>query len=220
VLGLAAPRPDGALTTGCPGSARVLLRVGGAAADARDGGGVSATEELLDQLATLRAAVPPSGVALNVGRIGGGTEAYAVADLAGAEFGLRFDDAGAEREMLAAIGALRAVRAGAQVHAESLSRLPAWPPPRENPLLDWVAAIGERHGLAVLGGPGGRSGDTNHAGAHGAPTLDGFGGVGVRLHGAGGADERVRVESLVPRAVLLAALLAHPLPPVAARRFA
>lgn len=217
VFGLAAPRPDGVLTTGRAGSARILLRVASEAA-AEDAAPASAIDELLDQLTALRAAAAHVGAGLNAGRVGGGTEAYDVAEIAGAELGARFSDPGVERAFLDTLAALAPRRPGLAVHAEALSVVPAWAPPARNPLLEWVGAVSERHGMAVVGAAGAlpgavdgveRAGDTNHAGALGAPTLDGFGGVGRRFRG----DELVRIDSLMPRAALLAALLAQPLPP-------
>jgi glutamate carboxypeptidase len=202
VLGLAAPRPDGVLTTGRHGSARVLLRAAGA----------GAIDELFDQLTAIRSAAGQFGVGVNIGRVGGGTGAYDVADVAGAELGIRFDDAAAETAFAATLAALSPRRAGVMVQAEAMSRVPTWPEPAGTPLLSWVAAVGERHGMAVVGASGvseavEAAADTNHAGALGAPTIDGFGGVGWRS-----PAEVVRVDSLVPRAVLLAALLSQPLP--------
>lgn len=216
VLGLAAPRPDGVLTTGHAGGARVLMRVG------PDGSGhpASAIEELLDQLGTVRANAVPLGAAVNVGRIGGGIDAYAVAEVAGAELGVRFTDPAGERAFLDGLTTLAARRPGLDVQVEALSHVPAWPAPEANPLLDWVAAVGERHGMAVVGASAcdpraagdSHAGDANHAGVLGAPTLDGFGGVGQRVRDGEIVDELVRVDSLMPRALLLAALLALPLP--------
>jgi glutamate carboxypeptidase len=223
VFGLAAPRPDGVLTTGRAGSARVLLRVaaaGGQPASATGEQPASAIDELLDQLAAVRAAASRVRAAVNVGRIGGGTEAYELAELAGAELGVRLPDAASEQAFLDAVSGLGSFRPGLAVQGEALSVVPAWVPPARNPLLDWVSAVGHRHGMAVVGapyddpGPAGESaGDTNHAGALGAPTVDGFGGVGRRILGTHAPDERIRIDSLVPRAVLLAALLSQPLPP-------
>ncbi len=201
VFGLGAPRPDGVLTTGRAGSARVLVRV---AATGEPGG--SAIDELLDQLAAVRAVAARLRAVVNVGRIGGGTEAYEVAEVAGAELGVRLPDAASEEAFLDAVGALTALRPGLAVQGEALSVVPAWTPPARNPLLDWVGMVGHQYGMAVVGAPsdepgaGGESaGDTNHAAALGAPTLDGFGGVGRRVQSGTAPDDRIRLDSLVPR---------------------
>jgi glutamate carboxypeptidase len=210
VLGLAAPRPDGVLTTGRAGGARVLLRATAESDQA------SAVDELLDQLAAVRAAAGRAGATVNIGRLGGGTDAYAVAEVAGAELGVRFAGPQSERAVLDAVAALGPFRPGMAVRAEALAVVPAWPAPTANPLLEWVAATGQRHGMAVVGAastePVDCASDTNHAGALGAPTLDGFGGVGSRVRTTDAAEERIRVDSLLPRAMLLAVLLAQPLP--------
>jgi glutamate carboxypeptidase len=151
-------------------------------------------------------------VALNIGRIGGGTDAHEVAAVAGADIGVTFADAQAEQGAMSAFAALRAFRPGAVVTAEALAAVPAWPAESGQRLLAWAGTVGERHGLPVTGSASGWSGDVNHAGAQGVPSLDGFGAVGERIRTAAVTDERVRVDSLVPRAVLLAALLARQLP--------
>jgi glutamate carboxypeptidase len=201
VFGLGQPGADGSLVIGRPGAVRVVLTVTGA----------GAVDELIGALGRARVGLGP-GALLNVGRIGGGLAPYDVPDLAAAELGLAVADAEAERVALAAFAALRPSRDGATVVAEALGQVPAWPAPAANPLLEWVRSIGGRYGLTIAGTAGGAASDANHAGAHGAPTVDGFGGVGVRFRGASGSREHVRLDSLVPRAMLLAALLAQPLP--------
>ncbi|MCW2506358.1 MAG: hypothetical protein JWO79_4642, partial [Actinomycetia bacterium] len=205
VLGLGAPHPDGRLVTGRHGSVRVLVKV------RAEDDGVSAIEELTGQLSAVRSVVPP-GVSLNVGRIGGGTDAHEIAALAGADIGVTFADPQSEQGAMSAFAALRAFRPGAVVTAEALPAVPAWPVESGERLLSWAGTVGERYGLPVSGSPAPVSGDVNFAGAQGVPVLDGFGAVGERRRTATTTDDRVRVDSLVPRAVLLAALLARPLP--------
>ncbi len=219
VLGLEPPHPSGALKTGRRGSTRVRLHVQGREAHAalNPGRGVSAIDELLDQLAAARAAVPGDGSTLfNIGTIGGGTRTNVVAGEAWAEIGLRFASAEVERRVLGALRTARPRRAGAQVTVELLSSRPTWEEPRPNPLLDAVRRVGELLGQEITGAPASGAGDTNLAGAAGVPALDGFGPVG---RGAHAPDEAVRVPALADRAALLAALLCADLgtDPVAAR---
>lgn len=207
VLGLESPHQDGALKTARRGSTRLRLTVRGREAHAAvdPSTGVSAIEELLDQLAQARGAVPEDGTTtFNVGRIGGGTRANVVAGEAWAEIGLRFTTAEAERTLLAELTDVRPRRVGAAVAAEVLSSRPAWPPSRDNPLLERVTRVADALGHAVGGRPAPGSGDTNVPGARGLPTLDGFGPLG---RGAHATDEAVVVRSLAERAALLAGVL-------------
>ncbi|MQA94776.1 MAG: M20/M25/M40 family metallo-hydrolase [Streptosporangiales bacterium] len=208
VFGLEPPHPGGALKTGRKGSTRVKIKVTGREAHAAldPDKGVHAIDELIDQLAAARAAVPEDGSTMyNVGRIEGGTRANVIAGEAWAEIGLRFATPEAEAAVLGAITAPRPVREGAEVRAEILSSRPAWAPPETNPLLEAVAAAGREVGQAVTGRPASGAGDTNYTGALGVPTLDGFGPDG---QGAHAASEGIVVASLAERAALLAALLA------------
>lgn len=211
VLGLEAPHPDGALKSARRGSTRILLRVRGREAHAAldPDKGVSAIDELLDQLAAVRAAVPGDGTTLfNVGRIEGGRRANVIAGEASAEIGLRFTSAAAERRVLDALTGARPNRDGAVVEATVLSSRPTWPERADVPLLDTVARIGARLGQHVTGRPAAGAGDTNLPGSLGLPTLDG---LGPRGRGAHAPDEAVEVASLAERAALLAAIMTSPL---------
>lgn len=210
VIGLESPHLDGACKSARRGSTRVALRVRGREAHAAidPGRGVSAVDELLDQLAIVRAAVPADGTTLcNIGRIEGGRRANVVAGEAGAEIGLRFTDAAAEDHMRAVLAGLTPVRDGAAVEMEILTSRPTWPEDPANPLLAHLRVVGAALGQDVKARPAPGAGDTNLPGAKGLPTLDG---LGPRGRGAHSDDERILVESLVSRATLLAGLLASP----------
>lgn len=211
VLGLESPHPDGALKCARRGSTRILLSVRGREAHAAldPDKGVSAIDELLDQLAAVRAAVPGDGTTLfNIGRIEGGRRANVIAGEASAEIGLRFTSREAERQVLAALEGARPYRAGAAVEAKVLSSRPTWPERARVPLLDSVARIGARLGQHVTGRPAAGAGDTNLPGSLGLPTLDG---LGPRGRGAHAPDEAIEVAALAERAALLAAIMALPL---------
>jgi glutamate carboxypeptidase len=208
VLGLESPHPDGALKSARRGSTRVLLSVRGREAHAAldPGKGISAIDELLDQVAAARAAVPDDGTTLfNVGRIEGGSRANVVAGSASAEIGLRFASAEAERRVLDALTGAEPRRPGAVVEATVLSSRPTWPEREENPLLETVARIGAALGQQITGRPAAGAGDTNLPGSLGLPTLDGF---GPRGRGAHAEDESIEVAALAERAALLAAVIA------------
>ncbi len=209
VLGLEAPHPDGALKNARRGSVRVLIRVRGREAHAAldPEKGVSAIDELIEQLAAARAAVPDDGTTLfNVGRIEGGRRANVVAGEACAEIGLRFVSAETERRVLSALLGAAARRTGAVIEATTLSARPTWPERAEDPLLDRVTEIGAALGQRITARPAAGAGDTNLPGSRGLPTLDGF---GPRGRGAHAADEAIHLESLPERAALLAGIMAE-----------
>lgn len=211
VLGLEPPHPDGRLKTARRGSTRVLLSVTGREAHAGNAAaeGVSAVDELVDQLVAVRGLARQPGTELNTGRITGGTRANVVAGRAEAELGLRFATAEAQRRALDTLAHLTAHRPGAKVCTEVLSSRPAWPERDGNPLLRHVRSLAAALGQQLDGAPAGGAGDTNLAGARGLPTLDGLGPVGAGPHAR---HEHVVVEQLPQRIALLAALLAVPLP--------
>jgi glutamate carboxypeptidase len=207
VLGLEPPLPGGALKIGRRGVARVRLRVRGVSAHAGlDAAlGVSAIDELVDQLAGLRAtAASFPDAALNVGTISGGTRANVVADHAEAEIGLRYATAETERALLSALLEPTPVRERAALSAETLSHRPAWPMDPANPLAAELTALAAALGLDLPLGSSGGAGDTNLTGALGIPTVDGLGPAGAGAHGE---HERASLASLLERAALLAAFL-------------
>ncbi|MFI6843857.1 M20 family metallopeptidase [Kitasatospora sp. NBC_00085] len=211
VLGLEPPHPDGRLKTARRGSTRVRLTVTGREAHAGNDAaqGVSAVDELVDQLVAVRGLAGRPGTELNTGRISGGTRANVIAGRAEAELGLRFATAEAQRRTLDSLARLTALRPGARVRTEVLSSRPAWQERSANPLLRHVRSLAAVLGQQLDGAPAGGAGDTNLPGSRGLPTLDGFGAVGAGAHAR---HEHIRIDQLAPRIALLAALLAVPLP--------
>jgi glutamate carboxypeptidase len=201
VYALEPPLPGGALKVGRRGVARVRISVRGreahAGLEARRG--VSAIDELCDQLATLR------GPNVNVGRIEGGTRANVVAGHASAELGLRFATPQEEVAVFTAVDALTPVRGGAEISVEVLSRRPAWEPSGSTELAEHVQAVAKRLGETIGAAVSPGAGDANLTGALGIPTVDG---LGPRGHGAHAPDETVELSSIKARGELLAALLA------------
>jgi len=211
-IGFESPHPDGALKVGRRGSTRLSLEVQGRASHAAldPGSGISAIDELVDQLLRVRAVVAdpalPSEVLCNVGTIAGGGRANVVPAQAQAEVGLRFVDAVAERRVLDALEVLTPVRAGAVVETRILSSRPAWRASADDQVLvDAIAAIGRRIGQEVDARPASGAGDTNLLGSLGLPTVDGF---GPRGGGAHAVTEHVSLTSLGERIDLLEAVLA------------
>lgn len=212
VIGLEPAHPDGRLKTARLGSTRLRIEVAGREAHAAldPEAGVSAIDELVDQLIEIRGIVDRPGVLPNVGTLAGGGRTNVVAAAAHAELGLRFADPEVEQDVLGALGSLTPRRDGARITTTTLSSRPAWGVPAERPpLLAWVAQLGARIGQELDGAPAAGAGDTNFAGARGLPTLDGFGPAGSGAHAV---HEHVQLSSLPRRAALLALLLATPLP--------
>jgi glutamate carboxypeptidase len=211
VLALEPPLAAGRLKVGRRGVSRVELLVTGREAHAGldPEAGVSAIDELVDQLVILRERLPERPTrSVNVGRFRGGSGANVVAGQAGAELGLRFTTDADERELRAVLDDLTPVRAGAHVAVRTLTRRPAWEPTSSRALAEHVVAtagaLGERVDVAVSGG----AGDANLPGSLGLPTVDG---LGPRGGGAHAPDERVELATLLPRARLLRELLTKPL---------
>jgi glutamate carboxypeptidase len=212
VLGLEPALPGGVLKTGRRGVSRVRVAVTGRAAHAGldQAKGVSAIDELVDQLVELRATLPrEAGVAVNVGTVAGGGRANVVPAHAHAEIGLRYRTPEQEQALRDAFAALRPRRADARVAVETLSRRPAWPEPVGNPLLDHLTDLAARLGQPLSGRAAGGAGDTNLTGSLGIPTLDGLGPNGKGAHSV---EEMVWLPAILERAALLAAILVTPLP--------
>ncbi|MEO9180778.1 MAG: M20/M25/M40 family metallo-hydrolase [Acidimicrobiales bacterium] len=212
VFGLEPPNADGGFKNARRGVARVRLGVTGQAAHAGldASKGVSAVDELVDQLMDLRAALPDArDAACNVGRIDGGTRANVVAGEAHAEIGLRFAKKSTEDSLFAALHSLTPHRDGASVEVQVLSQRPAWDVLETTWLTDHVLEISTALGGPSTAAPAGGAGDTNFTGAAGIATLDGLGPRGANAHAQG---ECVWISSILQRAELLAALMCHPLP--------
>jgi glutamate carboxypeptidase len=147
------------------------------------------------------------GVTVNVGVIRGGTRPNVVAEDALLEIDVRAD----RREDLESVeAAIREIAASSTdpdvtTRVELVSR--HWPMERTeasqrlvNHAVDAAAALGFELRDAATGGVS----DGNTTGGVGVPTLDGLGPIGGHAHAAG---EYVELDSIVPRTILLAALL-------------
>lgn len=210
-IGFESPHPDGAFKVGRRGSTRIHVEVTGHEAHAAldPDKGVSAIDELVDQLLVLRGIVEEASlsapVLFNVGTVSGGTRANVVPGQASAEIGLRFLDAVTERAVLERFADLAPVRRGAVVTTKVLSSRPAWKATSADAaLLREVSLLAEGFGWDATGRPAAGAGDTNLVGALGVPTIDGFGPAGAGSHAA---DEHFLLPDLYRRTALLAALL-------------
>jgi len=214
VLGFESPHPDGSLKVGRLGSTRLRLRVTGREAHAAldPDAGVSAIEELVDQLLSVREAMAaiasrrPGELLYNLGAVSGGGRTNVVPASAEALIGLRLGTAEAEAEAHGALAELAVRRPGATVETEILSSRPAWQASAsDRALLAAVGAVSAALGAPVSGLPAAGAADTNTSGSLGIPTLDGFGPIGGGAHAVG---EHIRIDSLLDRTTLLATLLA------------
>lgn len=207
-FGLEPPHPNGDLKTSRWGSTRIRITVTGREAHAAldPESGISAIDELVDQLIAVRSVVGQhEHVLCNVGTIEGGGRTNVVAGSAWADVGFRFVDPETERAVLDAVTALPAVRAGAIVEVQVMSNRPAWQPsPATDELLAKVIAAGESIGQRVGGAAASGAADTNLTGWLGVPTLDGLGPVG---QGAHAAHEQAIAATLTERAALVAAII-------------
>lgn len=211
-IGFESPHPDGALKVGRRGSTRFELQVTGREAHAalNPDDGVSAIDELVDQLLAVRALVSraseTSEVLCNVGTISGGRRANVIAGEARAELGLRFLDGASERAVLSALEHLRPIRVGAVLSPRVLTNRPAWAASDAD--RRWTAQIGaiaQGIGGELDGRPAAGAGDANLLGAVGAvPTVDGFGAPGGGAHAE---NEHISFTGMLERIELLTAVL-------------
>ena len=207
-FGLEPPHPNGDLKTSRWGSTRVRIEVTGREAHAAldPGSGVSAIDELVDQLILVRAVVSRyDDVLCNVGTITGGGRTNVVPGSAAADIGFRFVDPETERAVLDAVTGLEPVRTDAELQVRVMSNRPAWQPsPATGELLGKVIAAGRSVGQEVDGAAASGAADTNLTGWLGVPTLDGLGPLG---QGAHAVHEQVIAASLAERADLVAAII-------------
>lgn len=217
-LGFESPHTDGAFKIGRRGSTRVRLEVTGVAAHAAvdTGRGVSAIEELIDQLHVIARKVEQVSAAgpqvlFNIGTIAGGTQANVIPDAAEALLGLRFLDSSSEAEVLGFIDSLTPLRPRATVTATRLSMRPAWSGGEgDRGLLREICGIASGLGIACFARPAPGAGDLNLIGVRGIPSLDGFGPMGGGAHAV---DEHVDIDSLVERIDLVEAIVRAPARP-------
>ncbi|GAA1130874.1 M20 family metallopeptidase [Kribbella jejuensis] len=206
-VGFEPPHPNGDLKTSRWGSTRVRIEVTGREAHAAldPDSGVSAIDELVDQLIAVRRVVAAhDNVLCNVGTITGGGRTNVVPGSAAADIGFRFVDPQTEESVLDAIARLQPVRE-AQLDIKLLSNRPAWQPlPETDELLAKVAAAGRSVGQHIAGAPASGAADTNLTGWLGIPTLDGLGPVGKGAHAV---HEQVIAATLAERAALVAAII-------------
>ncbi|MFD3405832.1 M20/M25/M40 family metallo-hydrolase [Kribbella sp. NPDC058693] len=206
-FGLEPPHPNGDLKTSRWGSTRVRIEITGREAHAAldPESGISAIDELVDQLIAVRSIVAQyDEVLCNVGTITGGGRTNVVPGSASADIGFRFVDPSTEKAVLTAVADLQPVRA-AQLTVQVMSNRPAWQPsPATDDLLAKVIEAGHSIGQKVGGAAASGAADTNLTGWLGIPTLDGLGPIGKGAHAV---HEQIVATSLSERVALVAAII-------------
>lgn len=204
--------PDGSLVLERLGSATFRIECEGRAAHAgRDfAQGVSAVNALAAKILDAAKLVDlDAGTVVNIGPLEGAKATNIVADRARAWGNARFRDAAREDRVKAGLLALSTAADAPlpRTRVEYESNRPAKPEtPAVRALADEVRAIGEALGEKVGFGKSGGVSDGNLMQAEGLPTLDTMGPRGGNLHRT---DEYIDLDSLAPRAAMLAILLAR-----------
>ena len=199
-------RPDGGVVTGRYAIARFNLRTTGkpSHAGARLSDGRSAIREMCRQVVAIEA-LTTDAVTYSIGVIHGGSWVNCVATHCDAE---SLSMAKRQADLDAAVERMLSLRPTGNDVQLSVTRgvtRPVWEPEAHSMALYEVArGIAQRIGFEISSQSSGGGSDGNFTGAMGVPTLDGLG-----VQGAGGhtLEEHLLLDSLVPRAKLLAGLL-------------
>lgn len=202
--------PGGGLKTSRKGVGQFEMIARGVSAHAGldPGKGVSAVRELARQITAIDDLQDPaSGVTVTVGVIHGGTRANVVPDEARATIDARANtSADADR--------IERVLKNVQPHVSGASVVVTGGfdrPPLERSagvvrLFETARSVAAEIGVTLTEGSAGGGSDGNFTAALGVPTLDGFGAIG---DGAHALHEHVEIDALVPRAAVIAGLLAR-----------
>jgi glutamate carboxypeptidase len=199
-------RPDGGVVTGRYAIARFNLRATGkpSHAGARLADGRSAIREMCRQVVAIEA-LTNDDVTYSVGVIGGGQWVNCVATHCDAE---SLSMAKRQADLDAAVETMLSLRPTGNAVQLSVTRgvtRPVWEPDAKvMALYDTARGIARRIGFDINHQSAGGGSDGNFTGAMGITTLDGLG-----VQGAGGhtLEEHLLVDSLIPRAKLMAGLL-------------
>ncbi len=208
VLVMESPLPGGVLKTARKGVGHYSLALDGRAAHAgvEPEKGINAIHEAAHQILRIQALGDAAqGTTVHCGLIQGGSASNVIPARCAIEIDARAWTQPEADRVERALHGLEAVLPGA-----TLTLRGGWNrPPLEHSataaLFARAQAIGARLGMALRAGGTGGGSDGNFTGALGVPTLDGLGVPGAGAH----ADhEQIEVDQIVPRAVLLVALLA------------
>ena len=200
---------QGAYKTARKGVGQFRLQVTGRAAHSGVDftAGHSAVLELGRQLERIASLTElERGITVNPGVIGGGTQANVIAAAAWAEIDLRVNTKGDATRIERRLRALRPVDKECRLEwSGELNRPPMERTPGTVRLFRQAQVLAQRMGMQLQEAATGGGSDGNFTSALGVPTLDGMGAVG---NGAHAEDESIQLDSLVPRATLLAGMIA------------
>ncbi|MDI3305848.1 MAG: M20/M25/M40 family metallo-hydrolase [Acetobacteraceae bacterium] len=199
-------RPDGGVVTGRYAIARFNLRTIGkpSHAGARLADGRSAIREMCRQVVAIEA-MTTDAVTYSVGVIHSGQWVNCVATYCDAEslsMAKRQEDLDEAVEKMLS---LRPTSEDVQLQVTRGVTRPVWEPDeRVMALYNTARGIANRIGFDISHQSSGGGSDGNFTGAMGIPTLDGLGVQGAAMHTL---EEHLVIDSLVPRAKLIAGLL-------------
>ena len=202
--------PGGALKTSRKGVGQFEMIARGVSAHAGldPGKGVSAVRELARQITAVDDLQDPAhGVTVTVGIIQGGTRANVVPDEARAIIDARANTRADAERIEAALKARKPYLAGATIEVTGgFDRPPLERTAGVVKLFELAKGVAAEIGIRLEEGSAGGGSDGNLTAALGVATLDGFGAIG---DGAHALHEHVEIDALVPRAAVIAGLLAR-----------
>jgi glutamate carboxypeptidase len=202
--------PGGGLKTSRKGVGQFEMIARGVSAHAGldPGKGVSAVRELARQITALdQFQDPANGVTVTVGVIQGGTRANVVPDEARAIIDARANTRADADHIERAMRQLKPFINGAKLEVTGgFDRPPLERSAGVIGLFEAAKSVAAEIGATLTEGSAGGGSDGNFTAALGVPTLDGFGAIG---DGAHALHEHVEIDALVPRAAVIAGLLAR-----------
>ena len=202
--------PGGGLKTSRKGVGQFEMIARGVSAHAGldPGKGVSAIRELARQITAIDDLQDPAGgVSVTVGIIKGGTRANVVPDEARAVIDARANTRADADWVAASLRAVKPYLPGATVEVTGkFDRPPLERSAGVITLFELARSVAADMGVTLEEGSAGGGSDGNFTAALGVPTLDGFGAIG---DGAHALHEHVDIDALVPRAAVIAGLLAR-----------
>ena len=201
--------PQGAYKTARKGVGQFRLEITGVPSHSGVdfGAGHSAVRELAWQIEQISAMTDlERGTTLNVGVVGGGTQSNVVPAAAWAEIDLRVKTVADAEAVTQRLQALKARDPLCTLRVTGgLNRPPMERTEGTAALIAQAKELAAGLGFALEEAATGGGSDGNFTSALGVPTLDGMGAIG---NGAHAENESIRIDSLVTRTALLAAMIA------------
>jgi len=200
--------PEGAYKTARKGVGQFRLEIAGVPSHSGVDfdAGHSAVRELAWQIEQISGMTDlERGTTLNVGVVGGGTQTNVVAAAAWAEIDLRVKTVAEAEAVAQRLAALKARDARCTLRLTGgLNRPPMERTEGTAALFAQAKGLAAGLGFALEEAATGGGSDGNFTSALGVPTLDGMGAIG---NGAHAENESIRIDSLVSRTALLAAMI-------------